>query len=207
METHSEEPITQDESAPSYAVVVKLPLSSEMGTEEERNAAYAFEDQLYEAFDKVEFGDVDGNEVGQGEFGIWILTDDPEATVELAQKVVDASTYKDSAEIEVFETEEEYAFRLSLFIPLSDDEDGTEAERAKYQALATKMGDALLEAELGEVDVVFFGDGEAIISAGVVDGIQAAGALEEILTGEDLPEESRIQIEENGADEEEEEEA
>lgn len=197
----------------AFWLLIKLPLSSEMGSKEDLDDAFQLEEQIDALLSETEFAEVDGNEVGGGEYTIWILTLDPETAERMVRPVVESSRFGASAVYEsseaVLDEEagEDYPMRLTLFIPLSDDEDGTDAERTRYAALAQRIDEALQQAELGEVDVVHFGEGEAIISAGIEagekDGLEAAELLQDLLVGETIPEDSRIELGMNSEEEDE----
>lgn len=65
--------MTTDEFEKPEAVIVRLRLSDdEFGEWEEREAAYAVEDRLIEAFEACDAGSVDGHEFGAGFATIYV---------------------------------------------------------------------------------------------------------------------------------------
>jgi len=202
------EPVN-DEEVHEQWLTLTIPLSDdEFGTPEENERWQKLQDQLDEALEETTIAEVDGNEIGEGEFMIWMITTDPDKTMEIISPIVEAANIPESAVFEVRDvSDEDYdsgAMRMTLLIPLSNDGEGTEAERSKYEKIAKDIDAYLKQAELGEVDTVYFGEGEGIISSIVTDGVAAGEGLQEILSDEDLPEETKIQIE--SADEEDEDE-
>ncbi len=198
-EVGTNEQVNEEEVQEQW-LTLTIPLSDdEFGTPEENERWQKLQDQIDEVLEGSAIAEVDGNEIGEGEFMIWMITTDPEKAMELISPVVEAANIPESAVFEVRDvSDEDYdtgAMRMTLLIPLSNDGEGTEAERAKYESIAKSIDEYLKQAELGEVDTVYFGEGEGIISSIVTDGVAAGEGLQEILSGEELPEDTKIQIE------------
>ncbi|GEM_PF-1047206 len=90
--TPSREPDTDEGSGgPEHALLVHIPLSNdEFGSEEEREALFEVEDQLVEAIEGAGVGEYDGNEVGGGEFVMYIYGPDADALFSAAEPVLRA---------------------------------------------------------------------------------------------------------------------
>ena len=88
--TPSEEPKADEGSpVPEHALLVHIPLSDdEHGSEEEREALFEVEDQLVEAIEGAGVGEYDGNEVGGGEFVMYIYGPDADALFSAAEPIL-----------------------------------------------------------------------------------------------------------------------
>ena len=64
------------ETPTEQAVIIRVPISDQFGTEEEQQKVYALEDSLTETLQGKSVGFVDGNDFGQGEANLYLYGSD-----------------------------------------------------------------------------------------------------------------------------------